>query len=505
VTSPHDQIDDWLEHGVTPLYPRPGALDRIRRRARQRKTRQATFAAAGCAVVLAGAVVTPQIIAAGQHSQHTHPPVAVEPSSPAVQESPGPGSHSAAPQSQKATQIRQHTTLAKSWTRPPANFRPTSVTFAGTGNGGVIGAVIGQAGPPCATSFCTSLAGTSSYGQSWYGVSAPVAPGPDGSTGVSQLRFANLRDGWAYGPALYETSRGGWPWRQEYTDGQRVIDIEAAPADVASGVPARAFAVFGTCTGSGTDYASDCTSYSLWTSVAGSRIWARVPVPSAYQQLTATSSAPSAAPQLIIAGGTTAYLLTPSGEVLSGPTSGGSWRAVGQAPCSPGPGSGAGQASESPAVPSSGTQSSSPATSSGTQGSAGQGYDAEFATGTRLLLTCQSQAAAAQVILYTSTDAATWHRAGSVTVPGTPRSLASAASGQAVLATTGGIEYSANGGRTWQAAKYTGAGSEPTGGFSYVGMTNATQGVAVPADSSLGEIYVTADGGSTWYPSPITG
>ena len=501
MTSPRDQIDDWLEHGVTPLHPPTGALDRIRRRARQRKTRQATFAAAGCAVVLAGAVVTPQLISAGQHSQHRPPPVAVGNSSPAVQSSPGQGSHTAAPQSQKATPVqrKQHTKLAKSWTKPPANFQPTSVTFAGTGGGSVIGAVIGQAGTPghCATSACTSLAGTSDYGQSWYGVSAPVAPGPTGDAGVSQLRFANLSDGWAYGPALYETTRGGWPWKPEDTYGLHVIDVEA--------VSTRAFAVFGTCSGTGSDYAANCTSYSLWTSVSGSRSWTQVHVPNGYQQLTSTSSASSAAPKLIIAGGTTAYLLTPSGEVLSGPTSGGSWQALGQAPCSPGPGSAGAKASQSPAVPGAGTSSSSPATGSGTQGSASQGYGAEFATGTQLLLSCQSQAAAAQVTLYTSTSGARWHRAGSLTVPGTPTSLASAASGQAVLSTTAGIEYSANGGRTWQTAKVTRAGSGPAGGFSYVGMTTAAQGVAVPADSTLGEIYVTADGGSTWYPSPITG
>jgi len=496
VTSPRDQIDDWLEHGVTPLSPPPGALDRIRRRARQRKTRQATFAAAGCAVVLAGAVVTPQLISAGQHGQHTRPPAAIGPSSPAVQVSPGQGGHSAAPQTRKATQIqkKQRTTLGKSWTKPPAHFQPTSVTFAGTGSGSVIGAVIGQAGTPgaCATSVCTSLAGTSDYGRTWYGVSAPVAPGPTGDAGVSQLRFATLSDGWAYGPALYETTRGGWPWKPEDTYGQHVIDVEA--------VPARAFAVFGTCSGTGSDYAAGCTSYSLWTSVAGSTIWTPVQLPTGYQQLTSTSSASSAAPKLIIAGGTTAYLLTPSGEVLSGPTSGGSWQAVGRAPCSPGPGSASAQASQSPAVPGSATQSSAPATSSGTQG-----YGAEFATGTQLLLSCESQSAAAQVTLYTSTDGVRWQRAGSLTVPGTPTSLASAAAGQAVLTTTAGIEYSANGGRTWQAAKYTGAGSGLAGGFTYVGMTTAAQGVAVPADSALGEIYVTADGGSTWYPSPITG
>jgi photosystem II stability/assembly factor-like uncharacterized protein len=76
------------------------------------------------------------------------------------------------------------------------------------------------------------------------------------------------------------------------------------------------------------------------------------------------------------------------------------------------------------------------------------------------------------------------------------------------LATAAGIEYSANGGLTWQAAKFSGAGSGtpgPAGGFSYVGMTNATQGVAVPADSELGSVYVTSDGGQTWSRSPITG
>ncbi|HUC23235.1 MAG TPA: hypothetical protein VMA73_11060 [Streptosporangiaceae bacterium] len=512
MTSPRDEIDNWLARDVTPLYPPAGSLDRIRRRARQRKTRQATITAAGCAVVLAGAVVTPQLLATGQQSVHHRlPTIAIAPSSPAVQPNISPTGHTPPQVSGKATQIEQHTTLTKSWTRPPGHFRPTSVTFVGNGNGGVIGAVIGQAGPPCASKDCTSLAGTSDYGQTWDGVSAPYAPGPTGVAGVSQLRFASTSDGWAYGPALYETSHGGWPWKPEKTYGQHVIDVEAAPADPASGVPARAFAVFGSCTGTGIDYATNCTSYSLWTSVAGSKTWTQVQLPAAYQQLTSTSSAASAAPQLIISGGTTAYLLTPSGEVLSGPTSGGSWHAVGAAPCSPGPGGASDQASQSSAGPSSGTQSS-PSPSSGTQGSGSKGYGAELAAGPQLLLSCDSKAAAAQVTVYTSTDGARWHQAGSLTVPGSPTSLSaagtSAASAEAVLATTAGIEYSTNGGRTWQAAKFGGATTGeagPSGGFSYVGMTNATQGVAVPANSSLDEIYVTGDGGSTWQPSPITG
>jgi hypothetical protein len=476
VSSTRDPIDDWLDTEVTPLSPPPGSLVRIRQRAKRRKTRQATFIAVGCAVVLAGAVATPQVISALSQSGHHSPPAAFGNSSPPISTSHSPTTRpSPSQESNKATQIKPHTHLSttSSGTPPPPHLRPTSVTFVGNNKGGVVGAVVGQAGPPCATSVCTSLAGTSNYGQTWYGVSAPVAPGPSGSSGVSQLRFANLRDGWAYGPALYETSGGGWPWYPEETDGYRVIDLETSPA--------RAFAVFGTCYGTGADYAASCSSFSLWTSVPNSRTWTRVNVPSAYDQMTS-----SAAPLLVISGGNTGYLLTPSGEVLSGPATapGGSWSAVGAAKCKPGSPSTSGQAAQP---------------------------TAQLASGPKLVLACATPTAAGRrftAAIYTSATGATWQQAGSMTVRGTPTSLtaassASAASGVVALATTDGIRYSADGGATWQVAAVT--GGTPAGGFSYVGMTDVDQGVAVPADASLGDVYVTNDGGKTWQASPITG
>ena len=257
MTSPRDEIDDWLGGEVRPLYPAPGALDRIRLRARRRKTRQAVFAAAGCAVVLAAAVTVPQLVSGGRQAGGHNPPVAAGSTRSPGQPS---GSHSAAastagPAANSSSLLPQRSYLSTTTSGAPAppHFRPTSVTFVGVGPS-LVGAVIGQAGPPCTTSDCTSLAGTSDYGTSWYGVSAPVTPGPDGSAGVSQLRFANIHDGWAFGPALYETSGGGWPWHQEDTFGQRVIDVEAAGG--------HAYAVFGTCTGTGPDYAATCTSFS---------------------------------------------------------------------------------------------------------------------------------------------------------------------------------------------------------------------------------------------------
>jgi hypothetical protein len=41
------------------------------------------------------------------------------------------------------------------------------------------------------------------------------------------------------------------------------------------------------------------------------------------------------------------------------------------------------------------------------------------------------------------------------------------------------------------------------GGFTYVGMTSPTQGVAISEDSAVNEIWLTFDGGHTWMPSAI--
>jgi len=203
VTSPRDEIDEWLGGEVRPLYPAPGSLDQIRHRARRRKTQQAVFAAAGCAVVLAAGVTVPQFVGGHQAGHRTSPVAGGRPTPSSVQASGSPSATgSATPATNNSTKFPQYSYLSTttSGAPVPAHFRPTSVTFVGAG-ASIVGAVIGQAGPPCATQYCTSLAGTSDYGGAWYGVSAPYAAGPDSSAGVSQLRFADIRQGWAFGPA----------------------------------------------------------------------------------------------------------------------------------------------------------------------------------------------------------------------------------------------------------------------------------------------------------------
>jgi hypothetical protein len=469
VTDPRDQLDDWLATEVTPLGPPPGTLERVRRRSRQRKARQVAVASAACAVVIGAGVAAPQVIAS-LRTGGSRPLAVSQGNSPRTQVpsvQPTTGGPSPEATISGPIQLQQRTTLSatSSGTVPPAPFRPTSVTFVGTGQGGLVGAVIGQAGPPCATADCTSLAGTSNYGRSWYGVSAPLAPGPEGDAGVSQLRFANLHDGWAFGPGLYETTGGGWPWQPVNTAGQRVIDLEASGQE--------ALAIFATCTGTGAYYATDCTSFALYQGSAGSTAFTPVAVPASYQHMSAT---PPSTAELVIAAGS-GYLLTPSGAVLSGPVAGGAWTQAGQAPCTP-----------------------TVAASAGTPDGALLAANSQ-----QLMLICPAQpgVAGGQVALYTSLTGASWQLAGPVPVSGTPTSLGTAASGQAVLVTTAGIYYSTDGGTTWQTSSVS--GTAPAGGFSYVGMTNQSQGVAVPAAASLGEVYVTSDGGQTWDPSPIAG
>jgi photosystem II stability/assembly factor-like uncharacterized protein len=84
-------------------------------------------------------------------------------------------------------------------------------------------------------------------------------------------------------------------------------------------------------------------------------------------------------------------------------------------------------------------------------------------------------------------------------------SLAAQPGGLLLLATDAGIYRSGNGGSTWQQAQASPAGAAITEpGFSYVGMTSLSSGVALPADPGLHEVFITSDGGSTWQPQPVS-
>ena len=96
----------------------------------------------------------------------------------------------------------------------PAGFRPMSVTFVSTQQGWVLGSA------PCATGRCPAIARTIDGGKTWTTIDAPKTtigsePGVDVSgKGITGIRFADLRDGWAFGPELWATHDGGKTWKR---------------------------------------------------------------------------------------------------------------------------------------------------------------------------------------------------------------------------------------------------------------------------------------------------
>jgi photosystem II stability/assembly factor-like uncharacterized protein len=446
-----DDLDSWLDGRIEPLPPPPGTFDLIKRRARRRKYRRLAVTAGAAAAIVAAAVTVPQVVNLPVLNPATATGVGANGRTPATT-----ASARASTATSSATPIPAHGPAPV-----PANFKPTSVTFIGTQTGWVIG----QAGVPgfCATSFCTSLARTDDAGKTWTGVPAPLTGPADGATGVSQVRFLNGDDGWAFGPELFATHDGGHTWARVATNGLRVTDLET--------VGHRAFALFASCAGTGAAFAAQCTSYTLYSSPASSDDWTPVG-PS-------TSGLAGEAASFVLTG-TRGYLLAPDRMLYTGPVDGSApWHQVKQIPCPVG----------------------TPLADGRPTGALLAAADA-----TNLVLACASSSApgsqqAKQV--FTSADGGiAWQNAVAAPAPGLATSVAASPSDAYVLATTQGLDVLSVGSATWQAATLD--GPPPAGGFGYVGMTTDRQGIALPANPAAGAVWFTFDGGKTWAPSHVS-
>ena len=444
-----DDLDSWLEGRVEPLPPPPGTFELIKRRARRRKYRRLAVTAGAAAVIVAAAVTVPQVV----NLPVLNPATANNAANPRTS-APTPSAAVSAAAS-AATPVITHGPAPV-----PANFKPTSVTFIGTQTGWVIG----QAGIPgyCATQYCTSVARTDDAGKTWTGVPAPVIGPPDGATGVSQVRFLNTKDGWAFGPELFATHDGGHAWGQVVTNGLRVTDLET--------VGDRAFALFASCTGTGAAFGAQCTSYTLYSSSASADDW--TPVGPATSQLAGGAAS-------LILTGTRGYLLAPDGMLYAGPVNGGApWQQIKQIPCPVGQPLADGRPT---------------------------GALLAAANATSLILACASSNAPGiqqDKEVFTSADGGSaWQNAVAAPTLGLATSVAASPSGTYVLATTRGIDVQPAGSATWQAATLD--GPSPAGGFGYVGMTTDAQGIALPANPAAGTVWFTFDGGLTWAPSHV--
>jgi hypothetical protein len=68
------------------------------------------------------------------------------------------------------------------------------------------------AAAPCSTGLCPRVAGTRDGGRSWQALSVPAGLTGNWQTEISQIRFATVKVGYLFGPALYETRDGGRTW-----------------------------------------------------------------------------------------------------------------------------------------------------------------------------------------------------------------------------------------------------------------------------------------------------
>jgi hypothetical protein len=457
-----DDVDAWLSQRIEPLPPPPGTFELIKRRARRRKYRKLAITATSAAVIVAAAVTVPQVVNLPVLSPGPQSSVAAGPGQSSSATPTGSLSHGGA---SAAASSAVPASLPV-----PGNFRPTSVTFVGIKTGWVIG----QAESPgqCATPYCTSVARTNDAGQTWTGVPAPMTGAPDGATGVSQIRFLNLDDGWAFGPELWVTHTGGKTWAPVDTHGLRVTDLET--------VGSRVFALWASCSGTGPAFGGQCTSFTLYSALAAGGSWA--PVGAATTGLTDGAAGEAAS---VVLTGSRGYLLAPGGAVYAGPVDGSAaWQWVSSlvSSCTVGPAQANGQPT---------------------------GALLGAANAKELIVACASESSGGNPsvstqhkLIYSSPNAGvSWLHMGTAPAAGVVFSLAASPAESVILATDQGIDLLPRGEIGWQTAALQ--GGAPAGGFGYVGMTTDDQGIALPADPAAGAVWFTFDGGQHWQPSRL--
>src|ERR1039457_675082 len=306
------------------------------------------------------------------------------------------------------------------------------------------------------------------------GSGAPLTGAPDGSSGVSQVRFLNNEDGWAFGPELFFTGNGGHSWSQVSTNGLRVTDLET--------VGDRVFALFASCTGGGASFGGACTNFTLYSSPATASAWA--PVGASTSGLTDGAAHEAAS---VVLTGSRGFLLAPGGALYAGPVNGsGPWTLVNaiSSDCPVGPAQLDGQ----------------PA-----------GVLLTAVNARELILACASGSSgtsgtsATQKKLIFSSPNGGGSRLGLGAPPpgGIALSAAGRPSATVVLATNQGIDVLPAGDIGWQTASLSAAA--PASGFGYVGMTTDSQGIALPANPASGTVWFTYDGGQSWQPSHLNG
>jgi photosystem II stability/assembly factor-like uncharacterized protein len=138
----------------------------------------------------------------------------------------------------------------------PTGFQATSFTSVSLDAWWMLGTARCLTG----SGTCGAILRTTDGGNTFAGIPSP----PVGAGDLSQLRFASPLDGYAFDPALWQTSNGGVTWANVPLPGQ-VTELEAADGE--------AYALV---SGVGT---ANSTSTEFMTAPIGSQQWKQVPTP----------------------------------------------------------------------------------------------------------------------------------------------------------------------------------------------------------------------------------
>lgn len=152
----------------------------------------------------------------------------------------------------------------------PAGFEAQSITWISPSQGWVLGTTACGKATNCATS---KVIGTSNGGKTWRlvgTIKAQIPKAGNGRAGITEIRFASARVGWAFGPSLYSTVNGGKTWKPATIPGRgkQVLDLAVSAAST--------YAIVSPCAyGTGL-----CTKKPLttWRIGLSGKSWTKMPV-----------------------------------------------------------------------------------------------------------------------------------------------------------------------------------------------------------------------------------
>jgi hypothetical protein len=215
----------------------PDAIDRVHAGARRRQQRRSAVAALGAVVVIAVVAGAIGLSAAGGGGSNvaaklnSATPSALESSSPSAVVS---SSSQTSPAASASAAIVAPTGSPAASTPPVQVFNPVSVSAVGVNDYWVLGYITADSGPDGITIMKTTDAGQhfTKVGSPSAFVAQMGARVPPDTPTVSDIRFGDTNNGWAYGASLFATADGGASWSAVTGVPGIVVDLAAASGNV---------------------------------------------------------------------------------------------------------------------------------------------------------------------------------------------------------------------------------------------------------------------------------